>query len=252
MRPARGPAPRRTTAGRRVRRRAPGFTLVELLIALVLVAIILVLLFSGLRLGSRAWEGVDTVSERVSDQRVAHNFIARTIGQTRDVSLVFDGLERPVFAGEAQRLEWVAPLSEHVGIPGLYVLRLELEDAGEHPRLVLTRWLLHPDVLEGGDDHPGWVPLDESSTLAADTGPLDRDVAGGVYGRTVLLPQVEDFQLAYFGVAEGEQDPDWLDTWVAQPRPPLLVRLALSTPAQSWPAMDLTLSGAGGLGAKIN
>jgi general secretion pathway protein J len=212
-----------------------GFTLVELLIALVMVAIIMVLLFSGLRLGSRAWEGVDAVSERVGDLRVARNFIERTLRQTRDVTLMFDGAAMPVFAGEPERLELVAPLSEHVGIPGLYVLRLTLEDAGDARRLVLTRWLLHPEVLDGGDDWPEWEPMIESSGIADDSGPFDRDLAAGAYGRTVLLPQVERFELAYFGSAEGEFEPEWLEEWLDQPRLPVRVRLDLTTPVQSWP-----------------
>lgn len=224
--------------------RPRGFTLVELLIALVLVATMTVLLFSGLRLGSRAWEAVETVSERVSDLRVARNFIDRMLLQARDVAVVVDGVELPVFAGEPQRLELVAPLSEHVGIPGLYVLRLALEDAGEHPRLVLTRWLLHPEVLEGGDDYPAWEPMIDSVGGPADAGPLDRDVAAGVYGRTVLLPAVERFELAYFGIAEGEQQGDWFEDWLEQRRLPQQVRMELTTPEQSWPAAVRPLPGA--------
>jgi general secretion pathway protein J len=211
-----------------------GFTLVELLIALVLLAIILVLLFSGLRLGSRAWEGVDTVSERVSDLRVARNFIEQMLRQTRPVTLMFDGAAMPVFAGEPSRLELVAPLSEHVGIPGLYVLRLALEDAGNGQRLVLTRWLLHPEVLEGGDEWPEWEPMIESSGIGDDSGPFDQDLAAGAYGRTVLLPTVERFELAYFGTAEGETEPAWQEEWLDQPRLPVRVRLDLTTPVQSW------------------
>jgi len=221
-----------------------GFTLVELLIALVLVAIILVLLYSGLRLGSRAWEGVEAASDRVSDLRVARNFIETMLRQTRDASVLVDGVEVPVFAGDAQHLDLVAPLSEHVGVPGLYVLRLSLEEAGKHPRLVLTRWLLHPEVLEGGDDHPAWEPLAEAADEAEDAGPLDRDVASGAYGRTVVLPAVDRFQLAYFGVGEGEQDGEWFEDWLEQPRLPLRVRLDLTSPQQSWPAAVIALSGA--------
>jgi len=221
-----------------------GFTLVELLIALVLVTIITVLMFSGLRLGSRAWEGVETVSERVSDLRVARNFIERTLRQAQQRSLVIDGVSLPVFAGNAESVELVAPLSEHVGIPGLYVLRLGLEDAGDYPRLVLARWLLHPETLEGGDDHPAWEPLIDASPLFEDSSPLDRDVAAGAYGRTVLLPEVADFELAYFGVAEGEQDPEWSEDWFEQPRLPLKIRLVLTTPRQSWPAAVIELPGA--------
>lgn len=224
--------------------RAPGgFTLVELLIALVLIAVITLLMFSGLRLGSRAWEGVETVTERVSDLRVARNFLERTLRQARPASVIFDGMELPIFAGDIQSLELVAPLSEHVGIPGLYVLRLVLEPNGEHERLVLVRWLLHPEVLAGGDDYPEWEPLLESSGIAADAGPLDRDLAAGAYGRTVLLPRVEAFELGYFGVAEGETEPEWFDEWEGQSRLPLRVRLLVTTPSQSWPAAIVELSG---------
>jgi len=218
-----------------------GFTLVELLIALVLIAVILVLMFSGLRLGSRAWEGIEIVSERVNDLRVARNFLDRTLRQVRPASIVVDGEEQPVFAGDAASLEFVAPLSEHVGIPGLYVLRLVLEPAGEYDRLVLVRWLLHPEVLEGGDDYPEWQPLAEASSISADEGPLDRDVAAGAYGRTVLLPQVDRFEIAYFGVEEGQSEPEWFEEWLDQPRLPQKVRLSLSTPRQSWPAAVVEL-----------
>jgi general secretion pathway protein J len=208
---------------------------------MVLIAVILALMFSGLRLGSRAWEGVETVSERVNDLRVARNVIERTLRQAHPATVVFDGEEWPVFAGDAESVELVAPLSEHVGIPGLYIVRLVLEPAGDHARLVLVRWLLHPDVLEGGDDYPAWEPLMEATTIAADVGPLDRDLAAGAYGRTVLLPQVEQFELAYFGTAEGETEPEWVAEWLQQPRLPQQVRIAVSTPRQSWPAAVVEL-----------
>jgi general secretion pathway protein J len=229
---------------------ARGFTLVELLIALVLMAVILTLMFSGLRLGSRAWEGVETVSERVNDLRVARNLLERTLRQVRPESVVVNGEQRLVFAGNAQSLELVAPLSEHVGIPGLYVVRLVLEPAGEHERLVLVRWLLHPDVLAGGDDYPEWTPLAETANPGADEGPLDRDVAAGAYGRTVLLPEVEQFELAYFGVAADETEPKWLEDWLDQPELPQKVRIAVTTPRQSWPAavVELPSGAAGGIG----
>ncbi|MCG6941199.1 MAG: prepilin-type N-terminal cleavage/methylation domain-containing protein [Thiohalocapsa sp.] len=229
------------------RRRQTGFTLVELLIALALIAVITVLLFSGLRLGSRAWEGVETVSDRVNDLRVARNFIERALRQVRSESVLLDGQQWPVFAGDAHSLEFVAPLSEHVGIPGLYILRLVVEPAGDHDRLVLVRWLLHPDALAGGDAYPAWEPLAEASSTDADQGPLDSDVAAGAYGRTVLLPQVKQFELAYFGVEEGETDPKWLEEWEDQSELPQSVRIAVGTPRESWPAAVLELPGRGAI-----
>lgn len=239
-----GGLPHRAQSPRRPRRhRQPGFTLVELLIALVLIAMITVLMFSGLRLGSRAWEGVETVTERVADVRMARNVIDRILRQARDVRLFVDGVELAVFAGDQRSLELVAPLSEHVGVSGLYVIRFVLEDAGDYQRLVLIRWLLHPEVLEGGDDYPAWEPLLEGSAIATDSGPLDEDLASGAFGRTVLLPRVGEFQLAYFGVAEGEQDAGWFDEWVQQPRLPRKIGYALTSPTQSWPEATIVLPG---------
>jgi general secretion pathway protein J len=222
-----------------------GFTLVELLIALALIGIIMVLLFSGLRLGSRTWETVDQVSERVADVRVARQFLERSLLQSQGESVVVEGVERPVFAGDAETLEWVAPLSEHVGIPGLYILRLTLDRTDAAPRLVLTRWLLHPEILAGGDDFPPWEPLDEFGAGNVDTGPFDRDLADGAQGRTVLLPAVERFELSYFGRAGGDATADWHNEWLEQGGRPGAVLVDLTAPGQSWPKMIIPFDDAG-------
>ena len=70
---------------------------------------------------------------------------------------------------------------------------------------------------------------------------LDSDMASGVYGRTLLLPEVADFELAYFGIAEGEQEAEWLPEWLEQPELPLKVRVRATTPRQSWPATVVEL-----------
>ncbi|TVQ88207.1 MAG: prepilin-type N-terminal cleavage/methylation domain-containing protein [Chromatiaceae bacterium] len=244
LRPLPPPRLRRSRRGP-PRTRAAGFTLAELLIALVLISIITLLLFSALRLGGRAWEAVDQATERVADLRTAHQVIANLLRELRPESVPFEDFERPVFSGEREQLEWVAPLSDHVGLPGLYVLRLGLEQAvgRTRPRLVLTRWLLHPDVLAGGDDHGPWTPLLEGGLAAADLGPFDRDLAAGAHGRTVLLPRVDHFELRYFGIPEGADRPDWYEDWVDQPWPPLRVRIELHSPTQTWPPVLVALPG---------
>lgn len=245
----------------RLRTRPHGFTLVELLIALVMLSVITLLLYSGLRLGSRAWEGVETVSERSTDLRLARNFIARSLRQALPIKLSVNGREQLVFSGKQDRLEFVAPLSAHVGIPGLYVLRLELESqAGGPPRLVLTRWLRHADILNGDSDSPAWEPLEDASVFAGQGQELDQDLAGGAYGRSLLMEQVGRFGLSYYGVARGERFAQWHQDWVEQDQLPHQVRLDLTRTDQTgnnptginqpasepdWPAAIITLPGPG-------
>lgn len=223
--------------------RATGFTLIELLIALSLVALITLLLFSGLRLGSRAWEAVERVAEQNAEQRIARGFLERTLRQVRSISVPFAEEERFVFAGGPQALELVAPLSERAGIPGLYLLRLALHADRDGPALVLTRWLLHPEVLAGGGEVPPWQPLTEEAEEGTDAavGELGRDAAAGAYGTTVLATEVERFEIAYFGVADGEDEADWLDAWHDRLSLPQRIRIRLATRSQLWPDLVVRL-----------
>ncbi len=235
---------------------ARGFTLIELIIALALVALITLLLFSGLRLGGRAWDGVDAVAERNAELRSARGFLDRTLAQSRDLLVNIDGLPRQLFAGGSDSLEFAAPLSEHVGIPGLYVLRLGLEGRGEASRLVLTRWLLHPDVLAGDAEVPEWNPLDPGSPGVSQGPAQEQDLAAGAYGQTVLLEGVSEFQLAYFWAQGGPvvavgggsdrwngevREGEWNEQWIDQPHPPTLIRVRLTSLRQDWPDSVIAL-----------
>ena len=122
-------------------RGSAGFTLVEVLIAFVLIGLMSLILFSGLRLGTHAWEGVERISERTAKLRLARNFLERALSQSKAVSLTLDAETYLVFSGDAENLEFVAPLSEHVGIPGLYVLRLRLLNGDDRRLLLLS--LIH-------------------------------------------------------------------------------------------------------------
>lgn len=222
-------------------RRARGFTLVELLIALAMLGLITLLLFSGLRLGSRSWESVERVAGQSDALRFAHGLLARSLTQIRAVEATTDAGGRLVFAGDAGQLEFVAPLSDYLGLPGLYILRLGLEHRGAGRALVLTRWLLHPEILAGTDGVPAWEPLtSEGSRSFADL-PVELDAAGGAFGRTLLLDEVDDFAVAYFGLADGDEKPGWRADWFGEGNLPTLVRIRLTTTTQTWPELVVAL-----------
>ena len=152
----------------------------------------------------------------------------------------------PVFSGGADTLEFVAPLSEQVGIPGLYILRLGLEARGDHQALVLTRWLLHPDVLQGTAEVPEWEPLSGDNGVPVGANE-DQDIAAGAFGVTILIEAVDEFEITYFGPEDDAQgarnlanrdqlpEADWLAEWFDRQMPPYALRLHLTTPGSTWP-----------------
>ena len=218
-----------------------GFTLVELLIALAMISLITLLLFSGLRLGSRAWESIDAAAEQVGALRLAHGFLSRTLSQARFVTTIIDGESVVIFGGDAQHIEFTAPLSQHVGVSGLYVLSLTLEDHGDFRALMLTRWLLHPEILDGGDEFPPWVPLGKDQAMSMNDLPSEMDAAGGAFGRTLLLDHVDVFDIAYYGIRDEETDPDWHPDWFDQSSLPTKIRIRLTTISRTWPDLVIAL-----------
>ena len=58
-----------------------GFTLIELLIALALFGLISVVLFGGLRFGTRAWEAGNAHAERLEEVQAVQALLRRHIAQ---------------------------------------------------------------------------------------------------------------------------------------------------------------------------
>ena len=90
------------------------------------------------------------------------------------------------------------------------------------------------------DDIPPWEPLAEVNGSGVDSIPVDADAAGGAFGRTLLVDGVEGLEISYFGILEGDLDPEWYEEWLDEQGLPLLVRIHLSTKYQTWP--DLIVS----------
>lgn len=227
----------------RLRPAGEGFTLVELLIALALISLVLLMLFSALTLASRSWDAVHDTGEASADLRIARSLIQRALRQLRQPEdLRVEGTPLRALSGDAEGLEWIAELSTHLGLPGLYLLRLVVEQQDQRAQLVLYRWLLHPDILDGGDDWPAWEPLAQGGAPRLRGDPSEQeDVNAGAFGRTLLIPELETFRIDYYGRLPGGTGRDWSDAWLEQRGVPDLVRIELSTPSRSWAPLSIRL-----------
>jgi general secretion pathway protein J len=215
-------------------RRTKGFTLLEMLIALTLVTLIVTLLFGGIRLGNRSWSMVEEKSEQYAEMRLIWRFIHERLGQARSVRYQSDeGESLLLFYGDGDGVEFVSPMPAHLGVSGLYIIRFHRNG----DELKMTRWLHHPDLMEDSGSLPEWRPLQESSRDPGE-GPAEMRE---YYSQSVLVEDLSEFEIDYFGVAEGETEPDWQDEW-EEPELPNLARIQITTKQGKWPEIIAEVS----------
>jgi len=194
-------------------RQQAGFTLVELLVAMTLLAFLSITLFGGLRFGARSWEAVvDSSAERdhiVSTQTFLRDRLGQLTLPGPGGSRQFDDDGR--LDGGPERLEFIAPWLSALSLGGLYRFTLRHEDTG-NGRLMLR-----------------WQPVE------ADPDALEE--LGDLAGERVLLDGVAAFALSYYGAADEDAEPEWLDQWESPGAPPRLVRvdLAFADARRVWP-----------------
>ena len=204
---------RRTYRDLAGRRRQAGFTLVELLVAMTLLAFLSIALFGGLRFGARSWEAVvDSSAGRyqiVSTQRFLRDRLGQVTlpGSARRGQPGEDGR----LEGGPERLEFTAPWLSALSLGGLYRFTLWREETG-NGRLMLR-----------------WQPAEADPEALEDLGDLA--------GERILLDGVAEFSLSYYGAVDEDAEPEWLDQWENPDAPPLLVRvdLAFADARRVWP-----------------
>ena len=183
-----------------------GFTLIELVVAMALLGMMMVLLYSGLAFALRSWDAGEVNGRRTADRRIGENFLRREMAELFPMRFKDPMSVKVAFLGEAQKLKFVSSRPAGVTQGGLSLVGVEVEN-GAKPRerhLVMRRAM----------------PDDE----ARDFGPLDRAE------RTVLIEDVDSVQFSYFGTENDFTDPKWYDTWPFAERIPRLVRLRIRAP----------------------
>jgi general secretion pathway protein J len=185
------------------------------LVALVLLGLLSMTLFSSVRFGVTAWQRGGERSDQIHTSMLVQDLLRRLIGQAYPLVLADGtGNGRVDFAGSAASLDFLAPVPVALASGGRARFKLAIERRGDGADLVLAS---RPELAAG----------DAATELS----------------RKTLLATIESAELSYFGAAPSDQAARWHDRWSGALTLPTLVRIrvrfARSDP-RLWP--DLTIA----------
>lgn len=205
--------------------RAGGFTLIEVLLATVLLAAGLALAFASLRAATGTTQRGEALAERSERIRAVEGFLRRRISGARPIVFAMDadsGLQER-FRGEVGHMRFVADLPDYLGRGGPYLHELEVVREGEGVSLTVQLTLVQAGEL-----------LPERPPRAPE----------------VLAQGMQAVRFRYRGMDAENKLGQWQETWENVDRLPLQVEVLLRDgQGRDWPGMVVALPLAANSGA---
>jgi general secretion pathway protein J len=194
-----------------------GFTLIEVLIAMTLLGLMVVLLFSSMKICADSWlKGEDKISE-VNDVAVVYQFFQHHLGAAKPLWDDFSDKEKNkifAFQGETQALQFVSSFPASAKKSGLQLFSLKLiKEGGE--QIIQVSIKPFYAIAEGEE----WR-LEE----------------------VTLLRHVRSFTLSYFGSDDPQTDGLWQNDWLNRESQPRLVKIKIEQDnGNFWPEMIVAM-----------
>ena len=185
-------------------RASAGFTLLETVMALVLLAAMLGMLFGGLRAGIRAWDAGTGRGDRADEVLLTDAFVRKELTAAFPWRFKDPLAVKLAFRGEREAVRFVSMRPAEIGGGGLAFVSISFEPgrSAEAGRLVMRR-----------------VPADSEAT----------DFAGLEAAEPfTLLEGVGSARFSYFGAENDVMPLGWSDRWEHEQRVPSHVRLELA------------------------
>lgn len=199
--------------------RQHGFTLLEILVAMTLLAMLMGLAVATLRAAVSATRSGERLIERTNETRTVHEFLRRQLSHA--MALPFERMEdsgeNRMFIADGESMRFVAPMPGHLSRGGPHVQWLALGSDGRGTTLEFDHAQLNgydPDDPKAGSERP---PV-------------------------LLLDGMQDARFEYRTLDENGELTDWSDSWEDPQRLPVMVRLVAEFPADStrvWPALEI-------------
>lgn len=195
--------------------RQRGFTLLELVIAMLLLALMSSVLYGALGFAGRSWEGGEAKAEATAAMRLSHGFLRAQLEAQHPLRMRKMPDFPLVFTGSRDELRFAASLPARITGGGIWYYRLAVKTENDQSRLVLERVV--PDV-----DAAALPDFDKTE-------------------RSVLADDVKELRVGYFGydiAAARTTTPTWRERWDDPNRLPLLIRVdVVPTRGPAWPTL---------------
>ena len=207
----------------RAYRRSSGFTLIEVLLATVLLAAGLALGFATVRAASASAQRGEAIAERNERIRAVSEFLRRRIGGMQGLVFELDpeSGESRRFAGEAESMRFVADLPDYLGRGGPHLHALGVARDGDGFALQVDfRMVLAGETIEGSRARP------------------PEPLADGL--RSV--------EFAYRGPGKDGKPAPWLYEWEHPEALPAQVRVRIVDAQGAWPDLVVAPPAAGSYG----
>lgn len=197
-------------------RHALGFSLLEVLLAMVLLAAGLALGFATLRAATATTQRGEQLAQRSERIRAAHAFLQRRIVSALPIPFHLDPMagEARQFTGDGSRMQFVADLPDYLGRGGPHLHTLAVHDAGEEGLQLTVAF---------------------ATTVAGKTFPQPGDPE-------VLVDGLETVRFRYRSLDESSNLDEWQDEWTRSNELPLQVRIDIEAAEGPWPPLLVTLN----------
>ncbi|MCB1554466.1 MAG: prepilin-type N-terminal cleavage/methylation domain-containing protein [Xanthomonadales bacterium] len=200
-----------------LRARQSGFTLLEILLSVSLLALLVGLAYGSIRVATKASTSGERLIERTEEMRTVQQFMRRQISQMMSAPfdyVVDDGGEKR-FEGSEDAIQFVAPMPGYLSHGGPHVQRLEIV-RGDRGRQLQFRFA----QLNGWDPEAGF--------------PDDAEPV-------VLIDGIRDGGFSFRRLDENGELDDWENEWEMPVELPVMLRLELDfddDDPRHWPVFE--------------
>lgn len=197
------------------RNTAAGFTLIEVLIAMTLLGIMVVLLFSSMKICADSWQkGEDKITE-VNDVAVVYQFFQHHLAAAKPLWNNFsEDNQEFSFQGKNQEVQFVSAFPASAKKSGLQLFSLNLIDDGDEQ-------IIQVSIIP-------FFPLAEGEEWRKE--------------EVTLLRHVKQFSLSYYSQDDPQAEGIWQEDWIEQEALPRLVKIKIERDGGGyWPEIIVDL-----------